>query len=75
VPETELLKRLLSDAEVVNALWSAAIATRLSPLATGRLSPFVEVARGFGTALLLPPWWRENIKLVRVPAPAVEGQQ
>src|SRR6266568_1370917 len=66
--ESEATKALLSDQEVLNAIWGAAIATPLSPQATGRLRRFVKAMKTSGATVQLPPWWDENIKALRVPA-------
>jgi hypothetical protein len=58
--EQSQIMALVSDKEIVDALWAAATATQLSPNATWGLHRF---AKKIGK-LKLPPWWEDNLRAI-----------
>lgn len=67
--ETQAIKTLLADQEVLNAIWAAATAAPLNLPATGRLRRFVAAMKASEHPVPLPAWWDENIKAIRALAP------
>jgi predicted 3-demethylubiquinone-9 3-methyltransferase (glyoxalase superfamily) len=76
VEEAKSLKALLSDAEIVTALWGALTSTRLSPRAVAWLREFPGRLAELGTTVALPDWWNETLAtlgLLKEASPAEDG--
>lgn len=59
--ETTNLKKLFSEKEIVNAVWSAAVATPLSPIAVAHLQRLPNTLKALGISVTLPPWWESTL--------------
>ena len=72
--ETPAIMNLISQKDILDAIWSAATAARLTPRATARLAhsavPRLETSGG---TVQLPPWWDENLEALRVSLQPPQG--
>jgi hypothetical protein len=60
--DEQQVKNLLAQKEIREAIWAAATATPLSPLAAGRLQRLTKTLAVQGDPLPYPAWWEEMIK-------------
>jgi hypothetical protein len=67
--EVASIQKLISQKDILDGIWAAATATRLTPNATARLSRFVKNLKASGGTVQLPAWWDENIKALAVSPP------
>jgi hypothetical protein len=71
--DTESVKKLLQNNELLVPTWNAATAKPLSSYSTIRLNRLVENLKKLDVNVNLPTWWDGNIKSFALPTPAEAG--
>src|SRR5204862_7738795 len=59
--DSQNVGKILSDKEILDALWNAATASQLGPHAIARMRDFPETVKKLGLELTLPSWWEPTL--------------
>jgi hypothetical protein len=67
------MKGLLSQQDIVDAIWNAATATQLGPYAVYQLKDLPDMLKPLKTSCKLPTWWEPSLETAGVIKGAVAG--